>query len=86
MREENLNRQLQAMKGNGKSQDDIVCFLFAQKISITEAIIAIRTLYGIKLEEAKKIVSSNRYWSKIHEANQNLHDKLDALANSHKRD
>jgi hypothetical protein len=73
----NLNDELQTLREEGKSQDEILYFLSLKGLSITDAIVATRNLYGIKLEEAKKLVASNRHWEKAHANSQLFVEKKD---------
>jgi hypothetical protein len=75
-----LSIKIQILKDEGKSQNEILYFLFSKKISITEAIVFVRKLYGIKLEEAKKLVAASQYWENMHTSNQNLHDALEEIS------
>jgi ribosomal protein L7/L12 len=80
----NLNDELQTLREEGKSQDEILYFLSLEGLSIIDAIVATRTLYGIKLEEAKKLVASSRHWEKAHMNSQVLHDTLEKIAEEYK--
>jgi ribosomal protein L7/L12 len=81
----NLNDELQTLREEGKSQDEILYFLALKGLSITDAIVATRSLYGIKLAEAKELVASNRHWEKVHMNSQTLHDALEKIAEEYKR-
>lgn len=71
--------EVNSLRKNGVSQDDILVFLSSKGMSITDAIIHIRALYGISLGDAKKIVASSKPWSKVHEANECLHEVLERI-------
>lgn len=70
---------IQALVKDGCSQDEVLHFLFSKKIFIADAIVLVRRLYGIKLDEAKKMVSASRYWRVEHENNKGLHDALEGM-------
>jgi len=76
----NLNDEIQSLADEGKSQDEILYFLFSKKTSITEAMVVIRQLYGISLGEAKRLVATSRYWEDIHRDNQDLHNNLEKIS------
>jgi hypothetical protein len=76
----NLNDELQTLREEGKSQDEILYFLSLKGLSIIDAIVATRSLYGVKLGEAKMLVASNRHWEKVHANSQVLHDALEKFA------
>jgi len=76
----NLYCEIQSLVDEGKSQDEILYFLFSKKIPITEAMAAIRTLYGISLGEAKRLVATSRHWEGMHRDNQDLHNNLEKIS------
>jgi hypothetical protein len=78
--DKDLIDELQALNDKGKSQDEILYFLFLKGLSITDAIIATRKLYGINLEEAKRLVVVNSCWANTHNQNQYLHDALEEIS------
>lgn len=65
---------------DGRSQDEVLLFLYSKKLFITDAIVAIRRLYGIRLDEAKRVVAASRYWQREHENNKGLHDALEEMS------
>lgn len=79
MMNDDLNDELRALRDEGKSKDEILDFLFKKGLSITDAIVAIRALYGIRLQEAKEMVSQNIHWQDIHKNHQPLHDAAEAI-------
>lgn len=76
---DNLYKELQPLVREGKSPDEILRVLYLKRISITDAIVAVRALYGIKLNEAKKIVASSDYWIDQHKRNQEVHEAFEEL-------
>lgn len=75
-----LHNELKCLIDEGKSQDEILNVLASKGLSITDAIAAIRTLYSIKLDEAKKIVATSRHWEKVHRDHESFHEALEAYA------
>ena len=73
-------KELSRIDAEGKSQEEILHLMWEKGFSIIEAIISIRSLCGVGLGEAKVIVSSNKYWSKIHQESEPLHQAMEQLA------
>lgn len=75
-----LHNELISLSNKGKTQEEILHFLYSNGTFITDAIVAIRSLYGIKLDEAKRIVGASHYWENTSKDNQNLHDSLEKIS------
>lgn len=71
---------LRKMRVDGVGEEEIMVFMLREGVSITEAIILVRSLYGVGLGAAKRIVSGSSAWSAAHRANKNLHDALEDFA------
>ena len=65
---------LKALVRQGKSQEEVLHFLYLHGVMITTAIVMVRALFGISLAEAKCIVTSSVYWSDVLNENEKLHD------------
>lgn len=74
--EEICESKLQA----GATLDDVLGYLHTQGVGILEAIKVIRNAAHISLGEAKQLVSCHRLWRSLVEANQTLHDEIEAAA------
>ncbi|NHZ35551.1 hypothetical protein [Massilia rubra] len=70
------NDTLKALVANGTSPDDMIALLFSQRCAIADAIVAVRSSYGMTLAEAKRLVAANEHYATVHDANLPLHDTL----------
>jgi hypothetical protein len=64
----------------GATLNDVIVYLHTQGVSILDAIKVIRNAGHLPLGEAKRLVSSHMLWRSIVEANQTLHDEIEAAA------
>ncbi|PLC40592.1 hypothetical protein C0Q88_22615 [Ralstonia pickettii] len=77
---------LRLMLVSGKSQDEIFDCMVSEGVEIMDAIILVRSLYGVNLGVAKEIVSQNYRWNSSHLGNKNLHDELENFVKKEKGD
>ena len=77
-----LKHTLEALKAGGKTHGDILGFLYSSGLSIAEAMVAIRSLYAIKLADAKKLVANSEHYASAHDQHRPLHDALDDHADA----
>jgi hypothetical protein len=64
------------------SIEEVIDGLHSEGLSITDAMKAVRILYGINLGEAKRLVTAHPIWSSVVRANEPLHDALEKYAAS----
>ncbi|WP_233296436.1 hypothetical protein [Massilia antarctica] len=81
----NLDNDLKVLIDEGESQEDILDFLFSKGLAITDAIVVVRSLYCISLNEAKNVVATSRCWGGVHRENKNLHDASQEIAEAVER-
>lgn len=60
----------------GKSESDIIGFLFRHGLTVGDSINVFRELYDVSLDEAKDKVTNHEEWKKMPEKSDEAHKKL----------